>query len=109
MGGPFYVGAWSCCTFCTMVNPALHGFASCIRKVKKEALVFLRENNDLIVKPADKGGAIVIWPRESYLMEAYKQLNNNLHHKLITTDQFPQLITDIKQFVKTIYNKQFID
>ena len=50
----------------------------------------------------------MIWPRESYLMEAYK-LNNNLHYKLITTDPFPQLITDINQFVKTIHNKQFID
>ena len=80
-----------------------------ISNEQQKSLVALRDNNDLIVKPADKGGAIVIWPRESYLMEAYKQLNNNLHYKLITTDPFPQLITDINQFVKTIHNKQFID
>lgn len=61
------------------------------------------------MKPADKGGAIVIWPRESYLDEAYKQLTNNVHYKLITTDPFPQLITDINQFVKTIHNQQLID
>ena len=79
-----------------------------ISNEQQKSLVALRDNNDLIVKPADKGGAIVIWPRESYLMEAYK-LNNNLHYKLITTDPFPQLITDINQFVKTIHNKQFID
>ena len=51
----------------------------------------------------------MIWPRESYLIEVYKQLINNLHYKLITTDPFPQLITDINQFVKTIHNNKPID
>ena len=57
-----------------------------------ESLTSLHKNDELIVKPADKGGAIVIWPRELYLTEAYKQLNNNLHYKLIQNDPFPTLI-----------------
>ena len=80
-----------------------------ISNKQQKSLIALRDNNDLIVKPADKGSAIVIWPRELYLIEAYKQLNNNLLYKLITTDPLPQLITDINQFVKTIHNKQLID
>ena len=36
-----------------------------ISNEQQKSLVALRDNNDLIVKPADKDGAIVIWPRES--------------------------------------------
>ena len=38
-----------------------------------QAIHNLKTDNDLIVKPADKGGAIVIWPKDAYLAEAYRQ------------------------------------
>ena len=74
-----------------------------------ESLTSLHKNDELIVKPADKGGAIVIWPRELYLTEAYKQLNNNLHYKLIQNDPFPTLIKNINQFTNTTYKNGHID
>ena len=54
---------------------------------EKHAINSLRKNDQIIAKPADKGGALVIWPREAYIVEANKQ-----HYKLVKTDSFPQLI-----------------
>lgn len=36
----------------------------------------LKENKDIVIKPADKGGATVILDRDAYLKEAYRQLND---------------------------------
>ena len=30
----------------------------------------LKNNKDIVIKPADKGGSIVLWPRREYLTEA---------------------------------------
>lgn len=45
-----------------------------------EALKNLKNNRDIIIKPADKGGATVILNRDSYLKEAYRQLNNTKYY-----------------------------
>jgi hypothetical protein len=63
------------------------------------ALNDLQKNDNLIVKPADKGGAIVIWPRDDYLREASKQLANTAHYNHISMNPIPELITRIRQFV----------
>ena len=47
-----------------------------VSNAEKQAIKNLRNSEQVIVKPADKGGAIVIWPRESYIAEANKQLND---------------------------------
>jgi hypothetical protein len=50
-------------------------------------------------KSADKGGAIVIWPRDDYIHEASKQLANTTHYNHISMNSIPELITRIQQFV----------
>ena len=62
-----------------------------VSNAEVQAIKNLRNSEQVIVKPADKGGAIVIWPRESYIAEANKQLNDKRNYKLIETDPFPQL------------------
>lgn len=36
----------------------------------------LRSNPNIIIKPADKGGAIVVMATEAYKFEVYRQLHN---------------------------------
>ena len=60
----------------------------------------MQKNDNLIVKPADKGGAIVIWPRDDYLREASKQLASTNHYNHILMNPIPELITRIQQFVQ---------
>ena len=46
----------------------------------------LQNDRNVIIKPADKGSAVVIWDRNDYLKEAEKQLSDrstNLEIKVI--------------------------
>lgn len=69
----------------------------------------LKSNNDIIIKPADKGGAIVIWPKENYLTEAYKQLNNTNHYQRIANDPTQDIQQQIRTLIKQSLNDKLID
>ncbi len=73
---------------------------------EKHAINSLRKNDQIIVKPADKGGALVIWPREAYIVEANKQLNDKRNYKLVKTDSFPQLIIKLNTNVQGFFRRQ---
>ena len=40
----------------------------------------LKQNENIIIKPADKGGAVVVWSRSLYIKEALRQLNSTRHY-----------------------------
>lgn len=46
----------------------------------KISLKQLWENRSFIIKEADKGGNIVIWPIDLYVKEVLRQLNNNVYY-----------------------------
>jgi len=43
-----------------------------ITREERKALKTLRNDTSIIIKPADKGSAVVVWGREDYLREAVK-------------------------------------
>ena len=50
-------------------------------KQERKAMKSLKKNQDIIIKPADKGGAIVILNKEDYIKEGMRQLSNTNHYK----------------------------
>lgn len=48
------------------------------------ALAQLKRNRDIIIKPADKGSAIVILDKQQYILEAHRQLDNHEHYAQIS-------------------------
>ena len=40
------------------------------------ALANLQQRDDIVNKPADKGGAAVVWDTNLYIADAYRHLNN---------------------------------
>lgn len=46
----------------------------------------LSNNQSLIIKEADKGGNVGVWPVEMYVIEAKRQLNNNTCYLPLPTD-----------------------
>ncbi len=80
-----------------------------ISKQELHSIHKLKTDNDLIVKPADKGGAIVIWPKDSYLAEAYRQLNNLNHHQKVPHDPTSQILAETKKLAYNLYKSNIID
>ena len=50
------------------------------------ALKSLRNRTDIVIRPADKGGEVVVWDRDLYLEEAYKQLSDDPFYHQIDQD-----------------------
>ena len=57
-----------------------------LSKRERLALDRLSNNRDIIIKPADKGGATVILNTTDYLQEAKSQLDNDTYYKRIEED-----------------------
>ena len=51
-----------------------------------QAMRKLHNNREIIIKPADKGGSMVIMNTTDYIQEAQRQLLNPEHYKLLTSD-----------------------
>lgn len=55
-------------------------------KKEREALTALRNDSTLVVRPADKGGAVVIQDLLDYESEVYRQLNDINFYKKLSSD-----------------------
>ncbi|XP_078520215.1 uncharacterized protein LOC144784978 [Lissotriton helveticus] len=64
-------------------------------KTEKKALMELCNNKELVIKPADKGGAIVIQDLCKYKEEIYRQLSDGVSYQLLSTDPSRELATTI--------------
>ena len=65
----------------------------------------IRDDRNVIIKPADKGSAVVIWNRNDYFKEAEKQLSDKsayLETKVIEKD----LVDLVEQSNKMFENLQ---
>jgi len=66
-----------------------------LTKSEKDTLKHLKEQKDIIIKPADKGGAIVIMDKSQYIAEANRQLEDTNFYKPLrsnpTTTKLKQL------------------
>ncbi|ELU06835.1 hypothetical protein CAPTEDRAFT_214536 [Capitella teleta] len=47
-----------------------------ISREERKTLNTMRNRKDIVIKPADKGGAVVVWRKDLYIVEVEEQLNN---------------------------------
>ena len=53
---------------------------------ERKAIKSLKDNPNIVIKPADKGGAIVIMNKEDYVKECLRQLSDKKHYKKLTAE-----------------------
>ena len=53
----------------------------------------LQERKYIMIKPADKGGAIVVWRRDQYFQEALRQISNTDFNYPIENDPMLSLLS----------------
>ena len=73
------------------------------------ALRELKNNNDIIIKPADKGGAIVVMDRSLYVAEGRRQLHNTNYYRPLSTHIYPHTVPIINNILQKLLHKGFIN
>ena len=71
-----------------------------LTKDERDALYSLKDDPTIIIKGADKGSIVVVWDREDYLKEAYKQLNDREVHEEVPNDPYILINTLMKALEK---------
>lgn len=68
-----------------------------------KALREFTQNQEIIIKPADKGSEVVIMDRNQYVWKANRQLAKTEHYKSLNKPIFPDTIAMIKKIVDIIW------
>lgn len=68
----------------------------------------LKSRSDIVIKPADKGGATVILDRENYIAEAMRQLNNKNYYKKLDGPIFVDNKPKIANILQDMLSKNFL-
>ncbi len=80
-----------------------------ITSSEHRALRDLKSNNDIVVKKADKGGAIVVLNRSDYIEECHRQLNNQRDYTRLTADPTKSYLRILKKILKKAVQENIID
>lgn len=78
-----------------------------LTKEERTSLFNIKNNQDIIIKPADKGGATVIMNKENYILEAERQLNDSKYYvklnKPIYLNNIPVINTILGNMLRDKY------
>lgn len=80
-----------------------------LEKEERLALKQLQINKHIVIKPADKGNAIVILDREQYLWEGLRQLNNPEHYTKLSQPIYPHTGEEVKIILDNMVKDGFIN
>ena len=59
-----------------------------LTKAEREALQDLMCDKNIVIKPSDKGSAIVIWDKQNYLKEFQQQIGNKSVYEEVKRDPY---------------------
>lgn len=78
-------------------------------KEELKALDELKKAKHIIIKPADKGSAVVIMDREQYILEAHRQLNDMEYYRKLKEPIYLQTIPLIRDILSRLRKKRVIN
>ena len=76
-----------------------------LTKEEYKSIKSLRNNPDIIIKPADKGSAIVILDKQYYINEGERQLHNNHFYEETETDLTGEVIHRVNLYVNNMLQR----
>ena len=76
-----------------------------LNKVQKQALKTLKDNRDIVIKQADKGGGTVIQNRDDYIKEGERQLSDKNFYAKLESDPTELNNLRINFFLNNLTNK----
>ncbi len=81
-------------------------FTSNITTEERQAIQSLRSNQDIVIKRADKGGAVVVWRKDLYITEAERQLNDRTFYESIQHDLTEKHHKEVSKTVKSFIESE---
>ena len=79
-----------------------------LTKEQVKALRTLADNDQIVIKPADKGSSIVILDRHQYLLEGERQLNNQEHYKQLPRPIYQDTAIRVSEIITRLRQGKFI-
>ena len=79
-----------------------------LSKDEQEALENLRRYEDIIIKPADKGSAVVVMDRARYVGEAMRQLSDKDVYLPLSNDPTAEMVDRINERVRRLHSDGYI-
>lgn len=76
---------------------------------EQQALLQLRRDKSIIIKPADKGSAAVIMDRDSYIKEAERQLNQEEYYKKLPEPIFLETVPEVRTILTQLREGGYIN
>ncbi|CAJ0943345.1 unnamed protein product [Ranitomeya imitator] len=89
--------------------PSKVPFVDNLTAQEKRALSRLKNNSDFIIREADKGGNIVLWPHELYTREAYSQLENPRFYRKLPSDPTGVYSTKLRTLIDRALELEIIN
>ena len=84
-------------------------FKRILKKEEWTAINTLRRNENIVIKPADKGGNIVIMNKEDYIQEGLRQLSDHNFYEELEEDPIQNYNNQIYQVLHQAANLNIID
>jgi len=84
-------------------------FRSNIDHLERKAMKELMGNKNIIIKPADKGSAVVVMDRIDYLKEGYRQLSDVKFYTRLDHDPTLDFRKEVSDFVEDMHQNGEID
>ena len=69
-------------------------------KEEHQALDRLKNNEDILIKKADKGCAVVVWRKDLYIAEGERQLNDVESYQVLNSDNTAENYRNVEEFIK---------
>ncbi|XP_040196440.1 uncharacterized protein LOC120929221 [Rana temporaria] len=80
-----------------------------LSKKQQQALTELTSNSELVIKPSDKGGNVVVMTRIQYIKMCDKILCNDNWYKIIAEDDVPKARSDYISLISLAFQQGLID
>ena len=77
-------------------------------KSDRSALYNLQKREDIVIKPADKGSAVVVMDRDHYVSKAERQLNDSTFYKPLDHDPTPEFAKQVSDTVREMLDQGLI-
>ena len=79
-----------------------------LQRGERAVLQQLRSRPDMVIKPADKGSAVVIMSTEDYIAEAERQLGNSTHYQQLLSNPTDMFASQVKRIVQDMFERDLI-